>query len=91
MFLLDRYMNKLKGFIQQRVKPKGYMVEGYISYESFYYLSENIKQINDTLTLEICDDERDEDKREGDLIEMNGKRCMIKFKCRLVICQITTQ
>ena len=43
MFFLERYMKKLKGFVQQRAKPEGSMVEGYISYESFYYASEYIK------------------------------------------------
>ena len=44
MFFLERYMKKLKGFVRQREKPEGSMVEGYISYESFYYASEYIKQ-----------------------------------------------
>ena len=32
--LLERYMKKLKGFVQQMTKPKGSMVEGYIVYYS---------------------------------------------------------
>ena len=40
MFFLESYMKKLKGFVRQREKPEGYMAEGYISYESFYYASE---------------------------------------------------
>jgi hypothetical protein len=40
MFFLERYMNKLKGFVRQREKPEGCMAEGYISYESFYYANE---------------------------------------------------
>ena len=47
MFFLERYMKKLKGFVQQRAKP-GSMEKGYISYESFYYASEYIKQIENT-------------------------------------------
>ena len=56
------------------------MKEGYIVYESFYYASKYIKQINDTLGVVIWDDERDEDKREGELLEMKGKRCLIRSK-----------
>ena len=40
------------------------MEEGYISYDSFYYASDYIKQIDNTLGAVIRDDERDEDKRE---------------------------
>ena len=71
-------------------KTQGFMVEGYIVYEYFYYASEYIKQIDNTLGAEIQDDERDEDKREGDLLEKYGKRRMIKSKW-INICQIYTQ
>ena len=43
MFFLERYMNKLKGFVRQREKCEGSMEQGYISYEYFYYVSEYIK------------------------------------------------
>ena len=73
MFFLERYMKKLKGFVRQREKPKGYMEEAYIVYESFYYASEYIKKINHTPSVVIWDDECDEDKREGELLEIKGK------------------
>ena len=56
------------------------MAEGYISYESFYYASEYIKQIDNTPGSVIWDNERDEDKRQGELLEMNGKRHVVKNK-----------
>ena len=80
MFFLERYMKKLKGFVRQRTKPEGFMAEGYILYESFYYASEYIKKIKKTLVVDIWDDERDEEKREGELLQTNGKRCLIKSK-----------
>ena len=73
-------MKKLKGFVQQWEKPEGSMAEGYISYESFYYASEYIKQIDNRPSAVIWDDERDEYKREGELLQTNGKRCLIKSK-----------
>ena len=63
MFFLEKYMNKLKGFSQQRAKPEGSMEEGYISYDSFYYASEYIKQIDNRPGAVIWGGERDEDKR----------------------------
>ena len=66
-------MKKLKGFVRKREKPKGSMEEGYISYEPFYYASEYIKKIENRLGVLIWDDERDEDKREGELLQTNGK------------------
>ena len=65
------------------------MAEGYILYDSFYYASEYIKQIDNTLGVVIWDDEKVEDKREGELLQTNGKRHLIKSK-RLIICQIYT-
>ena len=87
MFFLERYMKKLKGFVRQREKPEGSMAEGYISYESLYYTSEYIKQIYNIPGAVIWDDEMDEDKREGELLQTSGKRCLIKSK-RLIIFKI---
>ena len=66
------------------------MEEGYISYESFYYASEYIKQIDNRTGVVIWDDERDEEKREGELLQTNGKKRLIKSK-RLIIFQIYTK
>jgi hypothetical protein len=44
MILLERYMKKLKGFLQQRPKLEGSMAKGYIIYKSVCYASEYIKQ-----------------------------------------------
>ena len=56
------------------------MVEGYIVYESFYYASasEYIRKIDNTPGEVIWDDEHDEDKREGELLETKGKRRMVR-------------
>ena len=90
MFFLERYMKKLKGFIRRRENPEGSMVEGYISYESFYYASEYIKKIDNRLGVVIWDNERDEDKREWEMLQMKGKGCSIKSK-RLIIFKIYTK
>ena len=68
MFFLERYMKKLKGFVRQREKPEGSMAEEYISYEYFYYSNEYIKYIEKKPGAVIWDNERDEDKREEDLL-----------------------
>ena len=66
------------------------MEKGYISYEYLYYVSEYIKKIDNKLGAVICSDERDEDKREGDLLQTNGKWRLIKSKW-LIIFQIYTK
>ena len=63
------------------------MVEGCIVYESFYYVSEYIKKIDDTLEALVWEEEWDEDKREGELLRTNEKRHIIKSK-PLIFCQI---
>ena len=63
------------------------MAEGYILYESLYYASEYIKKIDNRPGAVIWDDEMDEGKREGELLQMSGKKCLIKSK-RLIIFQI---
>ncbi len=50
------------------------MAQGYISYESFYYSSEQIKKINNTPGTIIWDDEMDEEKIEWDLLQTSGKK-----------------
>ena len=86
-FLLREVHEELKGFVRKREKPEGSMGKGYISYEPLYYASEYIKRNNSTPGATIWD----EDKGEGEILEENGKRWMIKSKCKLIICQITTR
>ena len=50
------------------------MEEGYISQDSFYYASEYIKKIENRPGVVIWDDERNEDKREAELLKTSGKR-----------------
>ena len=82
-------MKKLKGFVRQSAKPKGSVEKGYISYESFYYASEYIN-IDNRPGAVILDDKRDEDKREGELLQTSGKKRLIKSK-RILIFQIYTK
>ena len=56
------------------------MEEGYILYEYFYYDSEYIKQIENRLGAVIWDDERDEDKSEGEFLRTSGEKHFIKSK-----------
>jgi len=49
MFFLERYVNTIKGSVLQMEKLDNYMVEGYISYESFYYANDYIKKIDKAL------------------------------------------
>jgi hypothetical protein len=56
------------------------MEDEYITYDSFYYSSEYIKQVENTKGTVIWDDESDEKKREGELLQMNGKIYLIKSK-----------
>jgi hypothetical protein len=51
------------------------MVEGYIVYESLYYVNEYIKKIDDTIGVVAWYNQLDEEKREGELLQTNGKRC----------------
>jgi hypothetical protein len=88
MFFLERYMKKLKGFVRQREKPMGSMVEGYIVYESFYYASEYIKKIDDTKGTVVWDDHQYDEKREGELLQTNEKRHLIKSKL-IIFCQFS--
>jgi hypothetical protein len=75
---LERYMKKLNGFVRKREKPEGFMVEGYIVYESYYYANDYINQIDETLGAVFWDDQWDEDKREGDVLQANGKKVLDK-------------
>jgi hypothetical protein len=56
------------------------MKERYIVYKLFYYDSDYIKQIDDKKGVFVWDEHQDEDKREGELLQTNIKRCLIKIK-----------
>ena len=57
ILFLERYMKNLKGFIQQREKLEGSIVEGYIVYESFFHASEYIKKTNTHLGIVVWDNQ----------------------------------
>jgi hypothetical protein len=90
IFFLEMYIKKLKGFVWQREKLEGFIAKGDIVYESFYYVSEYIKKIDDTLGEVVWDDQWDENKREGELLQTNGKGSLIKSKS-LIFFQICTE
>jgi hypothetical protein len=83
--LLREVHEKLNGFIRQREKP-----EGYIVHESFYCVSEYIKQVDDTTGVFVWYDHKDEDKKEGDLLQTNRKRALIKGKST-IYCQFSIE
>ena len=78
-------MKKLEWFVQQMAKLEVSMAEAYIVYELFYYASEYIKQIDDMPGAVIWGKSFDEDKREGELLQTNGKRRMIKSNLLIFI------
>ena len=65
--LLGELHEKIEGICSTKGKPERSMEKGYIVYESFYYASEYIKQIDHTPSTMIWDDEHEEEKREGEL------------------------
>jgi hypothetical protein len=71
-------------------KLEGFIAEGYIVYDLFYYASENIKQIVDISRIMVWDDQQDDEKREGELLQTNGKRNLIKSKS-LIFFQFSTE
>jgi len=67
-------------FVWKMKKPKGFMVEGYVIYESFYYVGEYIKQTNDVLGRVVWDNHSDEDNKWRWDTQNQKKRCTIKCK-----------
>ena len=80
-------MKKLKGFVRQMEKLERSVVKTYTIYESSYYASDYIKKIDDTPRAVVWEEELDEDKRKGELLQTNQRRCMIKSK-PIIFCQI---
>ena len=39
MWMVERKLNSLKGFVRERARPKGSIVHGYIVYQSMVYIS----------------------------------------------------
>ena len=88
--LLIEVHEKFKQFVRQRGKCEGSIEKGYIVYDSFYYSIEYINKINHAPGVVILDNHWDEDKREGERLQMNRKRNMIKSKS-LIFCHISTK
>jgi len=55
------------------------MVEEYIVYKSLCYVSEYNKKTENKVGEVVWDDQREEDKREGEILQMNEKNCMHSY------------
>jgi hypothetical protein len=88
--LLREVHEKIEGVCSTKGKPEGSMAEGYIVYKSFYYVNEYIKKISNTEGEVVGDDHQDEDKREGELLQTNEKRHLIKSKS-VIFCQFSIE
>ena len=45
MWMVERHLKSLKDLVRQRACPKGYMVEGYMVYESMVYISQYLPKL----------------------------------------------
>ena len=45
MWMVERHLKFLKGLVQQRAHPKGYMVEGYMVSEMMVYVTQYIPNL----------------------------------------------
>jgi hypothetical protein len=71
--LLRKVHEKIEGVCSTKGKTRGLYGRGVHNIGLFYYANEYIKQIDDTPKVVVWDDQHDEDKREGELPQMNKK------------------
>eukprot|EP00249_Psilotum_nudum_P018746 c26943_g1_i2 orf=82-522(+) len=77
MFFFERYMKVLKGFVRQKARPEGSMVEGWLVYESLCYTTKYLSAI-DPMTPRIWTDE-DNEKISGEVLEGKGKLQKLRY------------
>jgi hypothetical protein len=45
MWMLEGHLKSLKDLVRQRAHPEGYMVDGYMVYQSMVYISQNLHKL----------------------------------------------
>ncbi|MCO5560912.1 hypothetical protein L7F22_014532 [Adiantum nelumboides] len=70
MFFLERFMKTLKGFVRQRARLEGSMVEGWLVQESCVFVSEYLSRSQNN-ALELWST-KDDDQVAGDVPQGNG-------------------
>ena len=58
MYLIERYLKTLKGYVQNHARPKECMVEGYVVVEALGYCTEYMQSYTVT-TRRVWDDKED--------------------------------
>ena len=48
MWMVERNLKSLKGFVRQRACPEGSIVQGYMVYQSMVYISQNLPNLSKT-------------------------------------------
>ena len=78
MWMVERHLKFMKGFVRQRAHPEGSMMEGYMVYQNMLYVSEYIPILASKLNLRLICDPDSNSKFEGE--QLKGKGRLRKLK-----------
>lgn len=73
IFFMERFLKVLKGFVKKKSRPEGSMYEGYIVQKYFFYVSEFLSQIHDSVPMIWLQANKDIDKLQGEVLETNER------------------
>ena len=72
MWLVERHLNVLKGFVRQRAHLQCSIVEGYMVYQSIVYFSDYLPQIMGDMDVPLLWDVNSTSKTEGKVLLVKG-------------------
>jgi hypothetical protein len=78
MWMVERHLKSSKSFVIQRSHPEGYMVEGYMIYQSLVCISQYLPKLTTNMNVPLIWDVKSIKKFEGGF--MLGKGRMTKLK-----------
>ena len=72
MWMVKRHLKFMKGLVQQRARPKGSMVEGYMIYQTMVYISEYLPKFAVGIHVDHIWDPNCNDKFKGEYLKGKG-------------------
>jgi hypothetical protein len=78
MWMVERHLKSLKALVRQRAHAKGFMVEGYMVYQTMVYITQYIHKIVESINVDCIWDVNS--------IKFEGERLLGKGRIRKVTC-----
>ena len=87
MWIVERHMKFMKCLVRQRACPEGFMVEGYMVYQTMVYISKYLPKFAANIHVDLIWDPNSNDKLKGEYLTRKGRLRRVRGNYKLFFVQ----